>query len=125
MTRQEQGGTSTGGGLARDRATWAAYLLLGLFAYLETAVGPSMPFLRRGLDLSYTVASLHFTAFAAGGVAAGLTAERALGAGWRPLGGNRRDDGRWRSARDQPACFRHDRRGLRHGRLWHTVPGDQ
>jgi MFS family permease len=63
-------------GLTRTRATWAAYLLLGLFAYLETAIGPSMPFLRTDLDLDYTVASLHFTAFAAGGVVAGATAER-------------------------------------------------
>jgi MFS family permease len=62
-------------GLTHTRATWAAYLLLGLFAYLETAVGPSMPFLRADLGLDYTVASLHFTAFAAGGAVAGLTAE--------------------------------------------------
>jgi MFS family permease len=60
----------------RDRRTWAAYLLLGLFAYLETLIGPAMPFLRAELRLSYTLASLHFSAFAAGAVAAGLTGER-------------------------------------------------
>jgi MFS family permease len=69
----------------RDRRTWAAYLLLGLFAYLETSLGPAMPFLRAQLGLGYAVASLHFTAFAAGGVAAGLTGERWL----RRLGRNR------------------------------------
>jgi hypothetical protein len=75
----------------RDRRTWAAYLLLGLFAYLETSIGPVMPFLRAELGLGYAVASLHFSAFAAGGVAAGLTASAGCacwgesapcGAGW-------------------------------------------
>lgn len=62
----------------RDRVTWAAYLLLGLFAFLETAIGPAMPLLRKDLDLGYTVASLHFTAFAAGGISASLCADRVM-----------------------------------------------
>jgi MFS family permease len=60
----------------RDRRTWAAYLLLGLFAYLETVIGPAMPFIRAHLGIGYTVASLHFSAFAAGAIASGLTGER-------------------------------------------------
>ena len=60
----------------RDRRTWAAYLLLGLFAYLETSIGPVMPFLRAELGLGYAMASLHFSAFAAGAIAVGLTGER-------------------------------------------------
>ena len=60
----------------RDRRTWAAYLLLGLFAYLETALGPAMPFLRAELGIGYAVASLHFSAFAIGAIAIGLTGER-------------------------------------------------
>jgi MFS family permease len=60
----------------RDRRTWAAYLLLGLFAYLETAIGPAMPFLRAHLGLGYGVASLHFSALAIGAIAVGLTGER-------------------------------------------------
>ena len=60
----------------RDRRTWALYASLGLFAYLETLLGPAMPFIRDGLDLSYTVASLHFSAFAAGGVLVGFAGER-------------------------------------------------
>jgi fucose permease len=60
----------------RGPATWLLYILLGLFAYIETAVGPSMPFLRDELDLGYTVASLHFAAIAAGAVAIGLVADR-------------------------------------------------
>ena len=60
----------------RDQRTWAAYLLLGLFAYLETALGPAMPFLRAELGLGYGLASLHFSAFAIGAVGMGLTGER-------------------------------------------------
>ncbi|MFT4041085.1 MAG: MFS transporter [Thermomicrobiales bacterium] len=62
----------------RDQRTWAAYLLLGLFAYMETAVGPVMPFLRAELGLSYAVASLHFSAFAIGAIISGLLGERVV-----------------------------------------------
>ncbi|MDQ3225362.1 MAG: MFS transporter, partial [Chloroflexota bacterium] len=65
-----------GASFRRDSATWAAYLLLGLFAYLETSIGPAMPFLRAHLGLGFTVASLHFSAFAAGAIVMGLTGER-------------------------------------------------
>jgi MFS family permease len=60
----------------RDRRTWAAYLALGLFAYLQTAIGPAMPFLRAELGLSFAVASLHFTAYAIGAMVTGLMGER-------------------------------------------------
>ena len=60
------------GGLRRTTTTWAAYLPLGLFSYLETAIGPAMPFLRSKLDLDFTMASLHFSAFAAGIITAGV-----------------------------------------------------
>ena len=68
--------TSTAVTFVRDRRTWAAYLLLGLFAYLETSLGPVMPFLRAELGLSYAVASLHFSAFAIGAIICGLVGER-------------------------------------------------
>jgi MFS family permease len=77
----------------RDRRTWTAYLLLGLFAYLETTIGPAMHFLRAELGLGYAVASLHFSAFAAGAVGVGLTGERCVrrvgrhGLLWGGLGG--------------------------------------
>ena len=64
------------GAFHRDRRTWAAYLALGLFAYLQTAIGPAMPFLRAELELSYAVASLHFTAYAIGAIVTGLMGER-------------------------------------------------
>lgn len=70
--------TSTATTFVRDRRTWAAYLLLGLFAYIETSIGPVMPFLRAELGLSYSVASLHFSAFATGAIISGLVGERVV-----------------------------------------------
>lgn len=60
---------------SRDRFTWLAYFMLAYFAYEQAALGPLMPFLRDELNLSYTVAGLHLTAFAAGMVLAGLTGD--------------------------------------------------
>jgi fucose permease len=62
--------------LERHALTWGIYGLVGYFAYLEAFLGPAMPFLRREQDLGYTAASLHFVAFAAGGVVAGGIADR-------------------------------------------------
>ncbi len=62
----------------RDRLTWATYLLLGYFAYLVNAFGPLMAFLRAEMHLSYTVTSLHSSAFALGTIASGLLADRAI-----------------------------------------------
>lgn len=50
----------------RGRFTWLAYFLLAFFSYLLNILGPSTPFLKEELGLSYTVSSLHFTAFALG-----------------------------------------------------------
>ena len=56
----------------RDRLTWLAYLLLALYAYFLNILGPITPFLKSEFNLSYTVSSLHFTAFAAGVLIVGL-----------------------------------------------------
>src|SRR3712207_1043487 len=56
--------------------TWATYALVGYFAYLETVLGPLMPFLRAEHGFSYTVASLHFSAFALGAVPVGFFGDR-------------------------------------------------
>ena len=56
----------------RDRFTWLAYLLLAFYGYFVNILGPITPFLKDELGLSYTVSSLHFSAFAAGMLAAGL-----------------------------------------------------
>jgi fucose permease len=60
----------------RGQETWLAYLMLGYFAYVESSLGPLMPSLRSEFEISYTVASLHLSAFAAGSVLVGLIGER-------------------------------------------------
>ena len=66
-------------GFVRDPATWMTYGLVGFFAFMETVLGPIMPFLRRELDLGYTAASLHFSAFALGAVLLGFFGDRLVG----------------------------------------------
>lgn len=56
----------------RDRFTWLAYLLLAFYGYYLNILGPLTPFLKDELNLSYTVSSLHFTAFAVGILLVGL-----------------------------------------------------
>lgn len=56
----------------RDRSTWLAYLLLAFYGYFLNVLGPITPFLKEELKLSYTVSSLHFTAFAVGILLVGL-----------------------------------------------------
>src|ERR671917_224468 len=55
------------------------YGLVGFFAYMETVLGPIMPFLRKELGLGYTAASLHFSAFALGAVLLGFIGDRIVG----------------------------------------------
>jgi len=69
----------------RDRFTWQSYIMLAYFAYLQATLGPLMPFLKKELDLNYTVAGFHFSAFALGMIMAGSMADR-IAARW----------GRWR-----------------------------
>lgn len=57
----------------RNQFTLTAYLLLGFYAYLQTSLGPIMPFVRADLELNYTVTGLHVTGFALGMVTAGTT----------------------------------------------------
>ncbi|MDX9830069.1 MAG: MFS transporter [Anaerolineae bacterium] len=52
--------------LRRDGLTWLAYLMLAFYGYFLNVLGPITPFLQDELRLSYTLSSLHFTAFAAG-----------------------------------------------------------
>ena len=55
------------------------YGLVGYFAFMETVLGPIMPFLRTELGLDYTTASLHFSAFALGAVLLGIFGDRVSG----------------------------------------------
>jgi fucose permease len=62
----------------RDRSTWLAYLLLAFYGYHLNLLGPITPFLKNELRLSYTVSSLHFTAFALGILLVGLGGHRVI-----------------------------------------------
>ena len=68
---------------ARERLTWASYWMLGYFAFLQTILGPLMPFIRGELHLNYVVASLHFSAFALGAVVTGVFGDRMARRWWR------------------------------------------
>ena len=58
----------------RSRFTISAYFLLGFYAYLQSVMGPIMPFVRAELSLNYTITGLHLTGFAFGMVIAGSSA---------------------------------------------------
>ncbi len=60
----------------RDALTWLMYGMLGVYNYLLSGLGPLMPSLRQELQLSYTVTSLHFSAWAAGMILAGMVGDR-------------------------------------------------
>ncbi len=57
----------------RNQFTLSAYVLLGFYAYMQTSLGPIMPFIRAELSLNYTVTGFHVTGFALGMVIAGIT----------------------------------------------------
>jgi fucose permease len=59
----------------RSRFTWVAYILLCFYGYLLNILGPITPFLQDELNLSYTVSSLHYTAFAVGMLGIGLSGD--------------------------------------------------
>lgn len=61
----------------RDPFTWLAYLMLAYYAFLQSSLGPLMPFLAAQLNMSYTVRGLHLSAFALGMMLAGTMADRA------------------------------------------------
>jgi fucose permease len=75
----DKANSSPKGRFVRHPLTWATYALVGYFAYLETVLGPLMPFLRAEHGFSYTVASLHFSAFALGAVPVGFFGDRVAG----------------------------------------------
>ena len=56
----------------RDRLTWLAFSLLAFYNFFLNVLGPITPYLKSELNLSYTVSSLHFSAFAFGIILIGL-----------------------------------------------------
>jgi fucose permease len=72
--------------MKRDARTWSTYLLMAYYGYMLNILGPLTPFIQADLGLTYTLSSLHFTAFAAGILLAGMLGHFVI----LPLG-------RWRS----------------------------
>lgn len=68
--------TKSSEALARNHFTWLTYFVLGYYSYLLNGLGPVTPFLQAELRMSYTLSSLHFSAFAVGILLAGLTTDR-------------------------------------------------
>ncbi|MBI5668611.1 MAG: MFS transporter [Chloroflexi bacterium] len=62
----------------RTRFTWLAYFTLGYYSFLQATLGPMIPFLRAELELNYTLAGLHLSAFALGMFIAGATGDRVV-----------------------------------------------
>lgn len=62
----------------RDRLTWLGYLLIAHSCYTLAALGPAMPFLRAELAVSYTVSAFHFSAWALGGLVAGVIGDKVM-----------------------------------------------
>ncbi|MBU2609885.1 MAG: MFS transporter [Chloroflexi bacterium] len=60
----------------RDRLTWLAYIMLAYMAFIPAMLSPLMPFLRKELNLSYTMGGLLSSALAVGMILAGLTSDR-------------------------------------------------
>ncbi len=65
-------------GFKRNRFTWLAYGLLGYYSYLISLLGPVMAFLVVELNLTYTVSSLHLSAFSLGAIISGLVGDRLM-----------------------------------------------
>ena len=59
--------------LVRTPALWTLYAILGLYAFLQNAIGPAIPLLRNEFHFDYTLAALHISAFAVGMILSGLT----------------------------------------------------
>jgi len=58
--------------LVRTPFIWALYLLLGLFSFMLSMIGPMVPYLQDEFRMDYTLAGLHQSAFALGMVTMGF-----------------------------------------------------
>jgi len=64
--------TSTAARFVRTPFIWTLYVLLGLFSFMLSMIGPMVPYLRDEFAMSYSLAGLHQSAFALGMVTMGL-----------------------------------------------------
>lgn len=65
--------------LPRSAYIWILYLLLGLFSFTLTMIGPMVPYLQAETGMSFTLAGLHQTVVAVGMVLMGFVASRFIG----------------------------------------------
>lgn len=65
--------SETDGPLVRTPFIWTLYLLLGLFSFMLSMIGPMVPYLKDEFGIDYALAGLHQSAFAVGMVGMGLT----------------------------------------------------
>lgn len=70
--------SSAHGPLRRNAFVWTIYVLLGLFSFMLTMVGPMVPYLQDEFHMDYALAGLHQSAFAVGMVCVGLLGGRIL-----------------------------------------------
>lgn len=66
------------GGIVRTPYVWSLYILLGLFSFMLSMIGPMVPYLQDEFGMSYALAGLHQSAFAAGMVLMGLFGSRVI-----------------------------------------------
>lgn len=62
----------------RDQIAWFCYLMGATSSFALAAMGPLMTFLRAELQLNYSVAAYHFSAWSVGALLAGLTGYRCM-----------------------------------------------
>ena len=77
-------------GYRRDWLTWAAFSALFAFGFLNSTLGPALPYIRAEEGISYFAGALHQAAFAVGGGLAGVLASRRRnprGRAWTICGG--------------------------------------
>jgi len=64
--------SGNGAGLVRTPFIWSLYLVLGLFSFMLSMIGPMVPYLQDEFRMDYTLAGLHQSAFALGMVTMGF-----------------------------------------------------
>lgn len=71
----------------RSSGTWLSYAFLSFYSFFINSMGPVTPFLKSDLGLSYTVASLHISAFALGILLIGIAGDAVIArlGRWRSL----------------------------------------
>jgi MFS family permease len=62
----------------RQRDTWTLYLLMAAYSLTLNSISPLISLLRTEFALSYTMSSLHLSAFAMGMIGAGVVGERVV-----------------------------------------------